>query len=842
MKKKAALILSVLVLFSAALPANGEEYYFKFVIQSHDELGKLTRVVSIDNVKDNIVFAYANDEQMERFATLGYDYTILPHPGTLIVPIMATDKQDLLDWDSYPTYETYVNMMYNYETAYPNLCRVMNIGYSIQGREILFAKISANVDVEEYEPEVMYTATMHGDETAGYVLMLRLIDSLLSSYGIDPKVTNMIDNMEIWINPLANPDGTYHGGNHTVSGAIRYNANWVDLNRNFPDPDEGPHPDGNPWQPETVAMMNLADLHSFIISANYHGGAEVVNYPWDTWPQRHADDDWFQVICHQYADSAQTYSPPGYMDGFDDGITNGWDWYTIAGGRQDYMNYWQGCREVTIELSNTKLLPASQLPAHWNYNRISFLNYLENALYGIKGIVTDSITGLPVAATISVLNHDEDSSEVYTDPDIGDYHRMIAAGVYELRFTAADYAPKTVPNITVSDGNVTFVDVQLQPLSSEPILEFVEHDAGAVDPSDTALMNVTLVNNGSGEATGVIGTLSTPDSFVTITQVVSTYPTIPAVGGTGVSITPYEFIVSSLCPLEHEVSFSLLVTADGGYNDSIIFNLIVGQQVEDFETGDFSAFAWQMSGNQPWIVNDVVVREGTYSAGSGSLMDDQASTMSVTLEDLQGGEISFYYKVSSEANGDFLRFYIDSVEKDAWSGEVDWTDASYPVSNGTHTFQWTYSKDGLITEGSDCGWIDFIVFPPANVDPDGDGIPTAIDNCPTVYNPLQEDTDSDDVGDSCDNCIDIPNPLQEDSDGDGIGDACDFICGDIDGNDKGPNVGDLAYFVDYLYFEGPPPPTMGAAEIDGSGGDPNIGDLTYLVEYLFFGGPAPICN
>ena len=864
MRIKAALILSVLVLFSAALPANGAEYYFKFVIQSHEELGKLTRVVSIDNVKDNIVFAYANDEQLEEFAKLGYDYTILPHPGTLITPVMAADKRDLLDWDSYPTYETYVDMMYQFETDYPNLCRVTNIGYSVQGREILFVKISANVDDEENEPEVMYTATMHGDETTGYVLMLRLIDSLLSSYGIDPKVTYMIDNMEIWINPLANPDGTYITGNNSVSGAQRYNANWVDLNRNFPDPDEGQHPDGNPWQPETVAMMNLADSHRFIISANHHGGAEVVNYPWDTWPRRHADDDWFQDICHQYADSAQTYSPSGYMDGFDDGITNGWDWYTITGGRQDYMNYWQGCREVTIELSNTKLLPASQLLAHWIYNRISFFNYLENALYGIKGIVTDSATGLPVAATISVLNHDEDSSEVYTDLDVGDYHRMIEAGVYDLRFSAKGYIPKTVNSVVVTDGSVTIVDVQLRVLSSEPILEFVGHDAGAVDPGDTVAMNITLVNNGGSEATGVTGTLSTQDSFITVIQDVSIYPAIPAVGGTGVSITPYEFIVSSLCPLEHEVSFTLSVTADGGYNDSVTFSLIVGQQIEDFETGDFSAFAWQMSGNQPWIVNDVIVYEGTYSARSGSITDDQSSTMSVTLEDLQAGEISFYFKVSSESGWDYLRFYIDGDQQEAWSGEVDWTVATYSVPAGTHTFRWTYDKDEAVTHGSDCGWVDYIVFPPANVDPDGDGIPTATDNCPTVYNPLQEDTDSDDVGDSCDNCIftanplqedldadgvgdscdnciDVPNPLQEDSDGDGIGDACDFICGDVDGS-GGVNVADLTYFVDYLYFDGPPPPTMVAADVDGSGGDPNIADLTYLVDYLFFGGPDPICN
>ncbi len=51
----------------------------------------------------------------------------------------------------------------------------------------------------------MYSATMHGDETTGYILMLRLIDYLLSNYGADPQVTNILDNMEVWIYPLANP-------------------------------------------------------------------------------------------------------------------------------------------------------------------------------------------------------------------------------------------------------------------------------------------------------------------------------------------------------------------------------------------------------------------------------------------------------------------------------------------------------------------------------------------------------------------------------------------------------------------------------------------------------------
>ena len=74
------------------------------------------------------------------------------------------------------------------------------------------------------------------------------------------------------------------------------------------------------------------------------------------------------------------------MTGYDDGITNGGAWYIINGGRQDYTNYYRWGREVTIEISDTKLIPAAQLPAHWNYNRKSFIKYMEAVLKGVNGI------------------------------------------------------------------------------------------------------------------------------------------------------------------------------------------------------------------------------------------------------------------------------------------------------------------------------------------------------------------------------------------------------------------------------------------------------------------------
>jgi PKD repeat protein len=386
----------------------------------------------------------------------------------------SVNVKQINEWDFYPTYEAYVDMMYQFGTDYPELCEVFSIGQSINGRELLFVRISDNISQQEGEPQFLYTATMHGDETAGYVLTLRLIDFLLSNYGSDPEVDNLVDNLDIWINPLANPDGTYWGGNGTVNGAIRYNANGVDLNRNYPDPEDGPHPDGNEWQQETVMFMQLAEETQFVSGANFHGGTEVCNYPWDTWAMLHPDDDWWQYVCRQYADTAQTYSPPGFMTGYNNGITNGYQWYTISGGRQDYMNYFHQCREFTLEISDTKLLPASLLPDWWDYNYRSMLNYMKQALFGLSGTVTDAETGDPVKAEVFIENHDSDSSWVYTYDLNGAYYRPLYEGMYDVTFSAPGYYSQTFENVDVQNEALTLLDVELE--GGELIADFSASD------------------------------------------------------------------------------------------------------------------------------------------------------------------------------------------------------------------------------------------------------------------------------------------------------------------------------------------------------------------------------
>ena len=194
---------------------------------------------------------------------------------------MYDPQRGAYDWDSYPSYEAYEAMMQQYAIDHPERCTYFELGTLASGRKLMFCRL--NNGQPEGKPRFLYTSTMHGDETTGMILMLHLIDELCTSN--DERILNLINNLDIFICPNTNPDGTYFSGNSSVSGARRQNAHNVDLNRHYPDFDKGPHPDNRYcYQDETQWLMDFAQEYHFTMAANYHGGSEVMNYPWDTHP------------------------------------------------------------------------------------------------------------------------------------------------------------------------------------------------------------------------------------------------------------------------------------------------------------------------------------------------------------------------------------------------------------------------------------------------------------------------------------------------------------------------------------------------------------------------------
>ena len=135
---------------------------------------------------------------------------------------------------------------------------------------------------------------------------------------------------------------------------------------------------------------------------------------------------------------------------------------------------------------------------------------------------------------------------------------------------------------------------------------------------------------------------------------------------------------------------------------------------EDFESGAFDS-NWTLSSTYPWTVTSGGLK-GNYCARPGNHeVHSSESYMELTVEVLAAGNMTFSYKVSSEASYDKLHFYMDNQEKGVWSGNLPWNEFTQYVTPGTHTFKWSYTKDSSVNGNDDYVWVDNITFPPTNV-------------------------------------------------------------------------------------------------------------------------------
>ena len=131
---------------------------------------------------------------------------------------------------------------------------------------------------------------------------------------------------------------------------------------------------------------------------------------------------------------------------------------------------------------------------------------------------------------------------------------------------------------------------------------------------------------------------------------------------------------------------------------------------EDFESGGLQHLAWISSGNKPWVVQTNSVGNGIFAAKSGSIADGQSSSLALTGQ-FRAGSGSFAVRVSSEANFDLLRFFVDAVQIQQWSGNIGWLTFPFDLTAGTHTLEWRYTKDASSAAGLDAAFIDTLILP-----------------------------------------------------------------------------------------------------------------------------------
>jgi hypothetical protein len=410
------------------------------------------------------------------------------------------------EWDQYHNYSMLTTLLQEYASIYSNMTQLFSIGTSVRGRQLWMMKIfyppvvattntttNTNTNTNaaaldnnnkgnelKEKPKFKYIANIHGDETVGRELLIRLIDYILTEFNMhhNERMIQLLSQVDLYIMPSNNPDG------YELNS--RYNANGYDLNRNFPDPFR---PLGSGIeQPETSAMRRFISSHRhFVLSAHLHGGSLVASYGLDGLPSgkdssmiysASPDDLLNRYLSSIYAQNHLKMSFKQYNAMFGGephyGTVNGAYWYTLYGGAQDYDYRIAQCNAVTMELSFIKNPPANTLNAFWNDNVHSLLAYMEQSYKSvIGGYVRDAVTGGPLllspAAThqnyVYVSGIEGHNITIHNDSI---YYRMLVPDhEYNVTFVATGYHSHTICGVKITDAanrtSILRIDVMLKP-------------------------------------------------------------------------------------------------------------------------------------------------------------------------------------------------------------------------------------------------------------------------------------------------------------------------------------------------------------------------------------------
>jgi len=360
-------------------------------------------------------------------------------------------------------YKDMIKYMNEIHKKCPDITRIYDIGESVRGRKlqvIEMTELPGNHTL--LKPEFKYVGNMHGNEVVGREMLLYLMDYMCQMYnGKDAEIQRLVRETRIHVMPSMNPDGyevavksTRCPGNigTCCQGTIgRPNANNVDLNRNFPDQ----YARRNPSEElETQEVIKWIKEHPFVLSANLHGGSLVANYPFDDNREFRSglvspapDNQVFRHVALTYSQHHPTMpnGNPCEGDHFKQGVTNGADWYSVAGGMQDFNYVESNCFEITVEMGCCKFPLASALPRLWLDHRPPLLAFMRMVHMGVKGTVRHAGNGAPhFGAVISVVNV-TNGQRTPIDHSIrvtnyGDYFRLLTPGLYEVTATVGKRA------------------------------------------------------------------------------------------------------------------------------------------------------------------------------------------------------------------------------------------------------------------------------------------------------------------------------------------------------------------------------------------------------------------
>jgi murein tripeptide amidase MpaA len=264
----------------------------------------------------------------------------------------------------YLTLDEIYAMMEEAAAARPEMVSVTDYGKSVDGRPLKVMKISAGPGDK---PSILYSANIHGNEMAGNMICMALIDYFIEGYGNDRDVTYLLDRVDVFVVPVLNPDGMArtvrqqdrYGNVFTIT---RKNTHKVDLNRNYPFPAEaidrlkdsagsnrkwmtnyrGPEPMS---EPETRAVDALFDKHRFTVHCNFHTTGGIILSPPATLPEPQPDDELHNRMRLAYQE--KMFDP--YVEHTE------LQFYPTIGSLDDYIYHRYGTICITMEVGKEPL-------------------------------------------------------------------------------------------------------------------------------------------------------------------------------------------------------------------------------------------------------------------------------------------------------------------------------------------------------------------------------------------------------------------------------------------------------------------------------------------------------
>ncbi len=383
-------------------------------------------------------------------------------------PKLAPDSQ-------YKTPAEIREILTQYAADYPNLTKLEVIGQTTEGRDIMALKITDNPEERELdESTILFNGMHHAREIMTPEVVLDTADYLLTNYGTDAKVTDWVDNTEVWLVPQVNPDGNNKvwNGSSMWRKNMGANGNGVDINRNYPfmwgacngssgsewsDTYRGPSAGS---EPETQALMGLVARTQPVFDISYHSYSELVLYPFGCSGQRTPTKEVVEGIG---IEMAGMLAKDGRSGTYEPGTP--WDiLYSVDGGDIDWMYNEYNVIPYVIELnsSNDGFQPpyskrqptVEKMRPAWGM----LLDRLSGS--GVRGIVRDGSGRVNPSAKVTVENLG-DNSMVSNTTNVkadGTYHLILVPGMYRLTFMQNGQMFET--EVTVGDTRVD-VDVTL---------------------------------------------------------------------------------------------------------------------------------------------------------------------------------------------------------------------------------------------------------------------------------------------------------------------------------------------------------------------------------------------